>query len=62
MMLLHTGTRLVLLVSLDVLGLFFAMLATQLAGFIGSWAGKESACNTADPGSIPGLEDLLEKG
>ena len=22
----------------------------------------ESACNTADPGSIPGLEDLLEKG
>ena len=24
--------------------------------------GKESACNAGDLGSIPGLEDLLEKG
>ena len=23
-------------------------------GFLGSWAGKESACNARDPGSIPG--------
>ena len=55
MMLLHTGTRLVLLVSLDVLGLFFAMLATQLGGFIGSSADRESAHSAADPCSIPGL-------
>jgi len=25
-------------------------------GFLGSSAGKESACNTGDLGSIPGLE------
>ena len=31
-------------------------------GFPGSSAGKESACNAGDLGSIPGLEDLLEKG
>ena len=24
--------------------------------------GKESACNAGDPGLIPGLEDILEKG
>ena len=24
--------------------------------------GKEPACNAGDPGSIPGLEDPLEKG
>ena len=31
-------------------------------GFIGSSAGKESTCNVGDLGSIPGLEDPLEKG
>ena len=31
-------------------------------GFPGSSAGKESACNAGDPGSIPGLEDPLEEG
>ena len=30
-------------------------------GFPGGSAGKESACNAGDPGSIPGLEDSLEK-
>ena len=31
-------------------------------GFPGGLAGKESACNTGDLGSPPGLEDPLEKG
>ena len=31
-------------------------------GFPGGSGGKESACNGADPGSIPGSEDLLKKG
>ena len=31
-------------------------------GFPGSSAGKESAYNAGDPGSIPGGEDPLEKG
>ena len=30
-------------------------------GFPGSSDGKESAFNAGDPGSIPGLEDPLEK-
>ena len=30
-------------------------------GFAGGSAGKESACNAGDPGSIPGSEDPLEK-
>ena len=30
-------------------------------GFSGSSAGKESACNAGDPGSIPDQEDPLEK-
>ena len=30
--------------------------------FPSSSVGKESACNAGDPGSIPGLEDPLEKG
>ena len=30
--------------------------------FPGDSAGKESACNAGDLGSIPGLEDPLEKG
>ena len=29
--------------------------------FPGGSEGKESACNTGDPGSIPGREDPLEK-
>ena len=31
-------------------------------GFSGGSDGKESACNAGDPGSIPGQEDLLQKG
>ena len=30
-------------------------------GFPGGSDGKESACSAGDPGSIPGLGDLLEK-
>ena len=30
-------------------------------GFSGGSAGKESACSAGDLGSIPGLEDALEK-
>ena len=30
-------------------------------GFPGSSVGKVSVCNAGDPGSIPGLEDPLEK-
>ena len=30
-------------------------------GFSGVSDGKESACNEGDPGSIPGLDDPLEK-
>ena len=29
---------------------------------LGSSAGKESACNVGDLGSVPGLEDPLEEG
>ena len=31
-------------------------------GFLGSSAGKESACNAGDPGSIPGLGRSSEEG
>ena len=31
-------------------------------GFPDGSAGKESACNAGDSGSIPGLENCLEKG
>ena len=31
-------------------------------GFPDGSAGKESACNAGDSGSIPGLENRLEKG
>ena len=31
-------------------------------GFPDNSVGKESAWNAGDPGSIPGLEDPLEKG
>ena len=37
------------------------MPLTEL-GFSDSSAGKESACNAGDLGSIPGLEDPLERG
>ena len=30
--------------------------------FPDSSVGKESGCNSGDPSSIPGREDLLEKG
>ena len=33
-----------------------------IMGFPGGLDGKESACNAGDLGSIPGLEDPLEKG
>ena len=36
-------------------------LEAQL-GVPDSSVGKESACNAGDPGSVPGLEDPLEKG
>ena len=35
---------------------------TSVVGFSCGSAGKESACNAGDLGSIPGLEDPLEKG
>ena len=31
-------------------------------GFSGGSDGKESACNAGDPGSVPVLEDPLERG
>ena len=34
----------------------------RIEGFPGSSAGKESACNAGDLGSIMGWEDPLEKG
>ena len=34
----------------------------RVEGFSGGSEGEESACNAEDPGSIPGREDLLEKG
>ena len=34
----------------------------QHLGFHDTSVGKESACNAEISGSIPGLEDLLEKG
>ena len=36
--------------------------APVFLGFPCSSAGKESACSSGDPGSIPGLERSLEKG
>ena len=38
------------------------MTNTQFQGFPGGTVVKESAGNAGDPGSIPGREDLLEKG
>ena len=41
----------------------WALLAASLKSlsFPGGSAGKDSACNVGDLGSIPGLEDPLEK-
>ena len=35
---------------------------TYTEGFPGGSAGKESTCNSGDPGSIPGLERSPEEG
>ena len=35
--------------------IFYTSGLGSLRGFPSSWAGKESACNAGDPGSIPGL-------
>ena len=40
-------------------GCFFRL---KYIGFIGSSAGKESACSARDPGSIPGLGRSVEEG
>ena len=37
-------------------------LLRQRLGFLCSSAGKESACNAGDPGSIPGLGSSPEEG
>ena len=38
------------------------LLYSTYQGFPGGLDSKESACNAGDLGSIPGLEDPLEKG
>ena len=35
--------------------LFFLLFGYIILGFTGGSAGKESACNAGDPGSMPGL-------
>ena len=35
---------------------------SSIVGFPGGLAGKESACNAGDPGSIPGLERYPGEG
>ena len=40
----------------------FAVYFMHILGMPRWLRGKESACNAGDAGSIPGLEDLLEKG
>ena len=42
--------------------LFFHMLSRLVMGFPCGSAGKESACNLGDPGSIPGLERFPGEG
>ena len=37
-------------------------IKSYIEGFPGGSAGKESACNAGDLSSIPGWEDLQEKG
>ena len=41
---------------------FHLVPSPSLGGFPDGSAGKESACDAGDPGSIPGWEDPLEKG
>ena len=41
---------------LDFLSSYLGIYALPLLGFPGGSAGKESACNAGDLGSIPGLE------
>ena len=41
---------------------FLVFLSTFIQGFPGSSDGKEYACSAGDLGSIPGLEDPMEKG
>ena len=41
---------------------YILLSCLYLLGFPGSSEGKESACNVGDLDSIPGQEDLLEKG
>ena len=40
----------------------FSFLLWFIIGLPSGSDGKESACNTGDPGSIPGWEDPLGKG
>ena len=42
--------------------IFFFFSFVKVLGFPDSSAGKESACNAGDPGSIPGSGDPLEEG
>ena len=39
----------------------FLTILLSIYGFPGGSEGKPSACNVGDPGSIPGLDDPLEK-
>ena len=41
---------------------YYAKCYIKHGGFPGGSAGKESACNAGDLGSIPGWEDTLERG
>ena len=41
---------------------FFKPVLVGCVGFPGCSAGKESACNAGDSGSIPGLGRSLKKG
>ena len=47
----------------DQKGICLFLVVTRIyMGFPGGSDSKESACNAGDPGSIPGQEDLLQKG
>ena len=41
--------------------LTYLPILIPVLGFLGSSVGKESACNTGDPGSIPGLGRSLRE-
>ena len=51
-------------VTVDILLVIYCYITNypQSLGFPGGSAGKESACNAGDLGSIPGLGRPLEKG